>query len=335
LGFGVTKSSAPLVTFALFAYNQERYVGAAIKAALAQTYSPLEIILSDDCSTDQTFEIMQLASREYSGPHRIILNRNAKNYNLGGHINAVAKLAAGDLIVLAAGDDISVPERTQELVQHWTALGCPTALLCSALETIDNDSRPIDLPIFSSYSGPFLIGKMARGDISGLGASAAVSKSVFSAFSPLQPTVTHEDRVLPFRALLLGGTVAFVSKKLVRYRIDGEISRKAPKSAYEFLHCHLPNAWSKTLPDAVQRLSDLLSVMPGNPELHKLRKACVTTITDQQSWIALATARGFGIEARLIKWLFKGARPIALCKLYLKLRFIPVFNLYYGQRFKE
>ena len=53
------KYDRPLVTFALFAYNQEQYIREAIEGAFAQTYQPLEIILSDDCSTDRTFEIMR------------------------------------------------------------------------------------------------------------------------------------------------------------------------------------------------------------------------------------------------------------------------------------
>jgi glycosyltransferase involved in cell wall biosynthesis len=48
-----------LVTFALFAYNQEKYIREAVEGALAQTYEPLEIILSDDCSSDRTFETMR------------------------------------------------------------------------------------------------------------------------------------------------------------------------------------------------------------------------------------------------------------------------------------
>lgn len=47
----------PLVTFALFAYNQEQYIREAVEGAFSQTYKPLEIILSDDCSRDRTFEI--------------------------------------------------------------------------------------------------------------------------------------------------------------------------------------------------------------------------------------------------------------------------------------
>jgi len=39
-----------LITLALVAYNQERFISEALEGAFAQTYSPLEIILSDDCS---------------------------------------------------------------------------------------------------------------------------------------------------------------------------------------------------------------------------------------------------------------------------------------------
>ena len=54
----MSQSSRPLITFALMAYNQEQLIEEAVAGALAQTYSPLEIILSDDCSTDRTFSIM-------------------------------------------------------------------------------------------------------------------------------------------------------------------------------------------------------------------------------------------------------------------------------------
>jgi glycosyltransferase involved in cell wall biosynthesis len=47
----------PLITFALFAYNQEQFIAEAVQGALSQTYSPLEIILSD-WSADSTFHVM-------------------------------------------------------------------------------------------------------------------------------------------------------------------------------------------------------------------------------------------------------------------------------------
>lgn len=44
-----------LVSVVLTAYNQERFISAALKSAIDQTYRPLEIIVVDDASTDATF----------------------------------------------------------------------------------------------------------------------------------------------------------------------------------------------------------------------------------------------------------------------------------------
>lgn len=53
----------PLVTFALLAYSQEKYIREAVEGAFAQTYEPLEIILSDDCSSDRTYFTIALRVR--------------------------------------------------------------------------------------------------------------------------------------------------------------------------------------------------------------------------------------------------------------------------------
>ena len=66
----------PLVTFIVISYNQEAFIRDGVEGAFSQTYSPLEIVLSDDCSRDRTFEIMQELAAAYRGPHRVILNRN-------------------------------------------------------------------------------------------------------------------------------------------------------------------------------------------------------------------------------------------------------------------
>ena len=49
----------PLVSFFVTAYRQEHLVRAAIEGAFAQTWQPLEILLSDDCSPDGTWRVMQ------------------------------------------------------------------------------------------------------------------------------------------------------------------------------------------------------------------------------------------------------------------------------------
>jgi glycosyltransferase involved in cell wall biosynthesis len=110
----------PLVTFALFAYNQEEYIKEAVQGALAQDYEPLEIILSDDCSSDRTFETMIEMAQSYSGPNKIVVRRNPANRGLCLHVKDVAELARGDWIVVAAGDDISHPYRTRAMIEALT-----------------------------------------------------------------------------------------------------------------------------------------------------------------------------------------------------------------------
>lgn len=107
----------PLVTFALFAYNQEKYIREAVEGAFAQTYSPLEIILSDDCSSDRTFEIMQEMAKGYEGRHSIQIRRNEVNRGVVNHLASIVLAARSEYIIVAAGDDISKPERTEVLSQ--------------------------------------------------------------------------------------------------------------------------------------------------------------------------------------------------------------------------
>ena len=114
-----TPVDRPLITLALFAYNQEKFIREAIEGTFSQTYEPLEIILSDDCSSDLTFEIMQEMAAAYEGPHHILLRRSEINLGTALHFSAVGKMSSGKLIVVAAGDDISTPTRTEIIVNSW------------------------------------------------------------------------------------------------------------------------------------------------------------------------------------------------------------------------
>jgi len=112
----------PLVTMVICTYNQEEYIRDAIHGAFSQTYSPLEIIISDDYSLDRTFEIIQEEVKSYKGSHKVVVNRNDRNLGIVGHVNhLVLNLLNGEFIVLAAGDDI--------------ALSCRVTVAARALQT--------------------------------------------------------------------------------------------------------------------------------------------------------------------------------------------------------
>ena len=56
------------MTFALLADNQEDYIRESVQGTFAQAYKQLEITLSDDCSSDRTYQIMQEMAGAYRGP---------------------------------------------------------------------------------------------------------------------------------------------------------------------------------------------------------------------------------------------------------------------------
>jgi len=115
----------PLVSFVLLCYRQERFIREALEGALAQTYQPLQIVVSDDASPDNTYNLVLERAKHYKGPHKIILQQNKENLGLTGNFNEALHLASGELVVMAAGDDVSLPERTARIVARWVVAGRP------------------------------------------------------------------------------------------------------------------------------------------------------------------------------------------------------------------
>jgi len=233
-----------LVSFVVFTYNQEKYVREAVRSAFAQTYSPLEIIISDDASKDNTPKILQEEVKKYKGPHKLIVNINENNLGIGSHVNKVMTLVKGALVVGAAGDDISLPERTEKLVEAWAASQFQDISIYSNMMVIDAEGNEVG--VFSDK--PFTAEKLSllslsSGRHSVFGCTHAWSKNLFDVFGPMDEAVIHEDVVIPFRATLIG-TVKYINEPLVLYRRHGENiwkSRKEiinPKVLHNYLQFH-------------------------------------------------------------------------------------------------
>jgi glycosyltransferase involved in cell wall biosynthesis len=203
----------PLVTFALFAYNQENYVREAVEGAFAQTYEPLEIILSDDCSNDRTFAIMQEMAAAYNGPHEVRVRRTEVNKGIGAHVQNVLGSAKGKFFVMAAGDDVSDKNRVQILTEGFT-LNPDRFCACSymysykdnSIKQVNPPQRPDDLLQRIKYI---------------IGAAAAYRSDVIKQFPELLPAMHHEDDALTLRALLLGSGCIHIKQPLVTYRDEG------------------------------------------------------------------------------------------------------------------
>src|SRR6516225_724361 len=111
------------VTLGLLAYNHEQFIVSALLGVLSQTYSGLQIIITDDASSDRTPELIQEEIERYKGPHHVEFYRNAQNRGLAANINRHMELATGELYVIAAGDDISYSHRVERLVEVFRGSG--------------------------------------------------------------------------------------------------------------------------------------------------------------------------------------------------------------------
>lgn len=217
----------PLVTFALFAYNQEVFVREAIEAAFAQTYSPLEVILSDDCSSDRTFEIMQEMAAAYQGPHRVRLVKNEANMGLVQHFLTRCREAEGEFVVVAAGDDISKPERTTLAVAPLIADDEVYATV-SLVDIIDDRGdvlaidrvRPEHMSEADMYSGKLIFMNNCRSKRTVLqGCASTYRKIVFDIEIQNGKYNFAEDFLFSFYINLINKLIVEIPKSLVEYRM--------------------------------------------------------------------------------------------------------------------
>lgn len=214
----------PLVSMLVIAYNQAGQIGDAIQSALAQTYQPLEIIVSDDASSDATFAAIEAALAGYSGPHRVVARRNTTNQGISAHLSQLAQMARGELLFVAAGDDMSAPTRCERVVDFWLAHGRRPDLIATDLADMDETGlvhervSPTELDTYRSFDD-WLAGRPWL-----IGAAHTWSRRLFERFGPMLPGAAAEDQVMVLRAILGGGAVS-LREPLVRYRRGG-LSRK-------------------------------------------------------------------------------------------------------------
>jgi glycosyltransferase involved in cell wall biosynthesis len=103
----------PLVSVLMTSYNREKYIAEAIESVLDSTYSNFELIISDDCSTDNTVNIARNFELKDS---RIKIFVNERNLTQFGNRNKAASYAKGEYIKYVDSDDIIYPYTLQMMV---------------------------------------------------------------------------------------------------------------------------------------------------------------------------------------------------------------------------
>jgi len=105
--------SKPMVSVLMTAYNREKYIGESIESVLASTYSNFELIIVDDCSTDNTAEIARGYCKRDS---RIQYFKNGENLGDYPNRNQAALHAKGKYLKYVDSDDLIYPRGLETLV---------------------------------------------------------------------------------------------------------------------------------------------------------------------------------------------------------------------------
>jgi glycosyltransferase involved in cell wall biosynthesis len=135
-----------LISVFMVVYNQEKFIAEAIESVINQELiimKGLEIVISDDCSTDGTAEILKEYKVKY--PDLIKLNINSVNQGITKNSNIALSMCTGEYIAFTAGDDLLAPKRLISQL-NWFKKN-PDAVLCtSAVEVFFDYSMIVKGP---------------------------------------------------------------------------------------------------------------------------------------------------------------------------------------------
>ena len=199
-----------LVSIIMAAYNAEQTIGAAIRSVLEQTYTHFELLVIDDCSTDNTANIvMDLASYD----KRIHLISNAKNSGVSYTRMHGLKESKGSWIAILDSDDMWRPEKLEK--QFSLQKLTHADLLFTGSDFMDADGKPIHWYLHAPYEVSYK--QLLKQNVLS-NSSALVRKNLYEKYYAVGDCM-HEDFAIWLK-ILEGGRKAYgVDEPLLIYRI--------------------------------------------------------------------------------------------------------------------
>lgn len=225
------KNDNPLVSVIMPVYNAKAYLAEAIESILHQTYENFELIIVDDGSTDNSWEVIK--KYRARNPKKIKIFHLAKQVNYAGNgaVNYGLKYARGEYIARMDSDDIAHPERLEKQVNFM--LNNPYVIL------VGSQAKLIDI----------------KGKVFGVKKVPTDHKKIYDAYGMVHPIIhpscmirrsllpdpnrIYEDKYgvnsdyYTFFRFLNRGRFANLDETLLKYRIhEGNFSLQKPKKKF-------------------------------------------------------------------------------------------------------
>lgn len=218
----------PLVTIVSICYNHAQFVCENLDSILNQTYKNVELIIMDDCSTDNSVEVIQNWINENNVKCTFI--PHSKNKGVCATMNEAITLSKGKYISLIASDDVMETNKTAIQVEFLEQKGEEYALVCSNFSEINENGKVLNENYFSDdfiFPEDIFNEMLTRSGVLIHSPTILIRKSVFEKEGLYPENYIQEDFYM-WLTLSQKYKFGFTSDTLVKYRVLASSLSKNP-----------------------------------------------------------------------------------------------------------
>lgn len=230
----------PRLSVCVPTYNYARYLAEAIESILCQSYTDFELLIRDDCSSDETVEVVSAFARR---DPRIRFDVNSPNLGMVQNWNRCLAEAKGSYIKYVFADDFLVDQDALARMVQVLDANPRVSLVTSARRIVDADSRSIGL--WSHFdpegemNGGEVIARCLREDVNFIGEPSATMFRKAQGINGFDESFCQlVDLEMWFR-LLQEGSLFFIAAPLCAFRVHSaqqtEVNRRAGMHILEML----------------------------------------------------------------------------------------------------
>lgn len=220
-----------LVSIIMPSWNTDRYIAESIQSVINQTYSNWELIIVDDCSTDNTDDVVASFQDE-----RIKYFHNEKNSGAALTRNRALREARGEWIAFLDSDDLWSPKKLEKQIAFMKENGY--SLSFTEYEKIDEESKPINIYV----SGPSRVNKRKMYNYDYIGQLTMMYSTKEFGLIQIKDIKKNNDYAIRLQLFKKPGACAYLLKEnLAGYRvrkvsISHDKFRRKFKSHYDLFH---------------------------------------------------------------------------------------------------
>ncbi len=221
-----------LVSIIMPSWNTGKFISKSIQSVINQTYQNWELLIVDDCSTDDTDEVV----KPFLADSRIKYYKNEKNCGAALTRNRAMKEASGEWIAFLDSDDLWMPEKLEKQLSFMNENGY--VLSYTEYEKIDEDDSPLNIVV----SGPDIVNRRKMYNYDYIGQLTMMYSAKHFGLIQIKDIKKNNDYAIRLQLYKKADTEAHLLKEnLAKYRVrkksisHDKLSKKL-KSHYDLFH---------------------------------------------------------------------------------------------------